>query len=178
MKIKHITLILILLLVVTYALRDRDLPVRRYDAPREAPVIRVHDGDTISVIIDAKQEKIRLIGIDAPELAQGHWGKEAKKYLETLVDASGRRVRLEFDATRRDKYGRILAYVWAENGEMINLLMVKSGHAVLYTIPPNVRYTNELRQAQEEARDMALGIWGKKGLEEMPSDYRKRHPRT
>jgi micrococcal nuclease len=177
-NIKRITFVLILLLAVTYAIRDRNLPVRRYGTARGVPVISVHDGDTISVIVEAKKEKVRLIGIDAPELGQGPWGKEAKKYLETLLDASGRRVRLEFDVTRRDKYGRILAYVWTENGEMINLLMVKSGHAVLYTIPPNVRYTNELRQAQKEARDMALGIWGEEGLKEMPSDFRKRHPRT
>ena len=176
--IKPVTLLLLLLIAIIYIIKDRDLPVRWNDAATGVPVIRVHDGDTISVIADAEKEKVRLIGIDTPELGQGPWGKEAKKYLETLLDASGRRVRLEFDVTRRDKYGRLLAYVWTENGELVNLLMVRSGHAVVYTIPPDVRYTNELRQAQKEARKMKLGIWGEGGLEEMPSDYRRRHPRS
>jgi len=177
-NIKRITFVLFLLLAIIYVIQDRNLPVRQYTVETVVPVIRVHDGDTISVIMQAKKEKVRLVGIDAPELGQRPWGERAKKYLETLVDASARRVRLEFDVAQRDKYGRFLAYVWTENGEMINLLMVKSGHAVLYTIPPNVRHTHELRQAQKEARDMRLGIWSEKGLKEMPSDYRKRHPRT
>jgi len=178
MNVKRVTFILILLIAIIYIIQDRYLPERQDDAATGMPVIRVHDGDTISVIMYAKKEKVRLIGIDAPEIGQRPWGKRAKKYLETLVDASDRKVRLEFDVVRRDKYGRSLAYVWTDNGEMVNLLMVKSGHAVLYTIPPNVRYTNELRQAQKEARDMRLGIWGEKGLKEIPGDYRKRHPRT
>jgi micrococcal nuclease len=175
---KHIIFVLFLLLAIIYVIHDRDFPEKQYGAEKGVPVIRVHDGDTISVIIHAQKEKVRLVGIDAPELGQRPWGTRAKKYLETLVATSDRKVRLEFDVARRDKYGRSLAYVWTEHGEMINLLMVKSGQAVLYTIPPNVRYAHELREAQKEAREGRLGIWGEKGLEEMPSDYRKRHPRT
>ena len=177
-NIKFITFVLFFLLATIYVIQDRNLPVRQYTVETVVPVIRVHDGDTISVIIHAKKEKVRLVGIDAPEIGQRPWGKMAKEYLETLVDASDWKVRLEFDVAQKDKYGRSLAYVWTQHGEMINLLMVKSGQAVLYTIPPNVRYTNELREAQKEARDLRLGIWGEKGLKEMPNDYRKRHPRT
>jgi micrococcal nuclease len=177
-NIKYITVLFLFLLAVIYIIQNRNLPERQYGTKTGVPVIRVHDGDTISVIRHAKKEKVRLVGIDAPEIGQTPWGKRAKKYLETLVDASDRRVRLEFDVSQRDKYGRSLAYVWTGHGKMINLLMVQSGHAVLYTIPPNVRYTHELREAQKKARDMRLGIWGEKGLKEMPSDYRKRHPRT
>jgi len=177
-NIKHITVLFLFLFAVIYIIQEINLPERQYDAETVVPVTRVHDGDTISVIIDAQKKKVRLVGIDAPELGQMPWGKRAKQYLETLVDASGWKVILEFDIAQRDKYGRSLAYVWTENGEMVNLLMVKSGNAVLYTVPPNVRYTNELRQAQEKARDMRLGIWGEKGLKEMPSVFRKRHPRT
>jgi len=177
-NIKHIPIVVLFLIAVIYVIQERNLPVRQYGAKTGVPVIRVHDGDTISVIMQAKKEKVRLVGIDAPELGQRPWGERAKKYLETLVDASDRRVRLECDVAQRDTYGRSLAYVWTENGEMINILMVKSGHAVLYTIPPNVRYAHELREAQKEARDMGVGIWSEKGLKEMPGDYRKRHPRT
>jgi micrococcal nuclease len=60
---------------------------------------------------------------------------------------------------------------------MVNLLMVKSGNAVLFTFPPNVKYTGELSAAQREAREKRLGIWSEKGLKELPGDYRKKHPR-
>jgi len=177
-NIKYITVVVLFLLAVIYLIHDIHLPLGQHSNEASVPVISVHDGDTISVIMQGKKEKVRLVGIDAPELGQRPWGKRAKKYLENLVDASGRKVKLEFDVVQRDRYGRLLAYVRTENGEMINLLMVKSGYAVLYTVTPNVRYTNELRQAQKEAREMRLGIWREKGLKEKPSDYRKRHPRT
>ena len=177
-NIRYITVLFLFLLAVVYVIQNINLPERQYDAETGVPVTRIHDGDTISVIMHGRKEKVRLVGIDAPEIGQRPWGKRAKTYLEKLLDASDWKVRLEFDVDQRDKYGRSLAYVWTENSEMVNLLMVKSGHAVLYTIPPNVRYTNELRAAQKEARNMRLGIWGEKGLKEMPRDYRKRHPRT
>jgi len=60
---------------------------------------------------------------------------------------------------------------------MINLLMLKNGYAMLYTFPPNVKYVNELQDAQREARDKRRGIWSEKGLKERPGDYRKEHPR-
>lgn len=175
--IKHIAVLLFLLLAIIYVIQDKNLPVRQYDAETFVPTIKVHDGDTVSVIIHTKKEKVRLIGIDAPEIGQRPWGNKAKKYLETLLRSSEWKVRLEFDVDKRDKYGRFLAYAWTEKGEMINLLMVKSGQAVLYTIPPNIKYSEELREAQKEARDMSLGIWSENGLEERPSDYRKKHPR-
>ena len=140
-------------------------------------VTTVHDGDTVSVIVDGKPEKIRLIGIDAPEIGQKPWGEEARKYLETLLNSCQWKVRLEYDVEKRDKYGRILAYLWTSDGKMINLLMVKSGHAMLFTIPPNVKHADEFRTAQQEARDGKSGIWAEKGLKERPGDYRKAHPR-
>ncbi len=176
-NIKLLTVLLFLLLAVIYIIQDKYLPERQHNGETVVTVVKVHDGDTVSVIMYTEKEKVRLIGIDAPEMGQRPWGKKAKKYLEALLRSSEWKVRLEFDIDKRDKYRRFLAYVWTENGEMINLLMVKSGHAMLYTIPPNVKYTNELREAQKEARDMRLGIWGAKGLKERPSDYRKKHPR-
>ncbi len=143
-----------------------------------APVMRVHDGDTVSVTVGQRREKVRLIGIDAPELAQKPWGGEAKKYLESILSSSGRRVRLEYDVEKRDKYGRLLAYLWTKDGRMVNLLMVKAGYAMLFTLPPNVKYSSELVAAQQEASSKKLGIWGQKGLKERPVDYRKSHPRN
>jgi len=141
------------------------------------PVVSVSDGDTVHVMIDRKEEKVRLIGIDAPEIGQKPWGEEAKKYLESLLSSSGWRVKMEYDVEKRDQYGRILAYLRTTDGKLINLLMIKSGYAMLYTIPPNVKYVNELKDAQREARQGKLGIWSEKGLKERPRDYRRDHPR-
>jgi micrococcal nuclease len=140
-------------------------------------VVSVADGDTVTVLIDRKEEKVRLIGIDAPELGQKPWGRKSKQYLEDLLQASGWKVGLEYDVERRDKYGRTLAYLKTTDGRIINLLMVKGGYAMLFTVPPNVRYVNELTAAQTEARSNELGIWNRKGLKEKPVDYRREHRR-
>ncbi len=140
-------------------------------------VVSVADGDTVTVLIDRKEEKVRFIGMDAPELGQKPWGRKSKQYLEDLLRASGWKVSLEYDVERRDKYGRTLAYLRTTDGRIINLLMVKGGYAVLFTVPPNVRYVNELTAAQTEARSNELGIWSRKGLKEKPVDYRREHPR-
>lgn len=140
-------------------------------------VVRVHDGDTISVILNGKREKVRLIGIDAPELDQRPWGSKAKKHLEKLMGIANWIVSLEFDAERRDKYGRLLCYVLTSDKKMINLQMLEEGYAMLFTVPPNVKYIDKLRKAQYEARQQRLGIWGSEGLKESPGDYRRKHPR-
>lgn len=142
-----------------------------------ASVVRVHDGDTVSVTIGQRREKIRLVGIDAPEMGQEPWGGEAKKYLESILSSSGWRVRLEYDVEKRDKYDRTLAYLWTTDGRLVNMLMVKAGYAMLLTIPPNVKHAGELQAAQQEASSKGLGIWGQKGLKERPGNYRRSHPR-
>lgn len=141
------------------------------------PVLSVNDGDTVSVRINKKQEKVRLAGIDAPELAQAPWGEAAQKHLDALLHAAGRKVRIEYDVEKRDQYGRILAYLWTDDGRFVNLLMIQDGYAMLYTLPPNVKYENELRSAQTSAREGKRGIWSEEGLKEKPRDYRKAHPR-
>ncbi|MEW6585335.1 MAG: thermonuclease family protein [Nitrospirota bacterium] len=141
------------------------------------PVMEVHDGDTVSVTMDTRTEKIRLIGIDAPEMGQKPWGSAAKSYLENLLSSSGWRVRIELDVDKRDTYGRRLAYLWTARGEMINVLMIKGGYAMLYTHAPNVKHVDELAAAQREARGARMGIWGEGGLKKRPGDYRKEHPR-
>ncbi|MCG2721612.1 MAG: thermonuclease family protein [Thermodesulfovibrionales bacterium] len=140
-------------------------------------VIAVNDGDTVSVLLGRKKEKIRLIGIDAPEMGQQPWGEGAKNYLESILNASGQKVRIERDVEERDTYGRTLAYLWTTKGEMVNVMMVRGGYAMLYTFPPNVRYVHELTEAQTEARNARAGVWSENGLQEKPGDYRKEHPR-
>jgi len=140
-------------------------------------VEKIADGDSIEAVIGGAREQIRLIGIDAPELAQRPWGKKAKKYLEELVAASGWELGIEYDVERRDKYNRVLAYLWTRNGRLINEEMLRKGLAVLFTFPPNAKYVDRLRAVQVIARENKIGIWGKSGLRELPSEFRKEHPR-
>ncbi len=128
-------------------------------------------------MIDGKEEKVRLIGIDAPELAQKPWGDKSKKYLESLLSSSGWKVRLDYDVEKTDQYGRLLAYMWTQDNRHVNLLMLENGYAALYTLPPNVKYVEEFRTTQTKAREKKIGIWGANGLKERPRDYRKEHPR-
>jgi micrococcal nuclease len=172
-----ISLIFFILASALYLINEKYEVFGQRGADEFVAVTKVHDGDTVSVIVDRKPEKIRLIGIDAPEMGQKPWGEEAKRHLEALLNSCQWKVRLEYDVEKRDKYGRILAYLWTSDGRMINLLMVKSGYAMLFTFPPNVKHADELRTAQREARDGRAGIWAEKGLKERPGDYRKAHPR-
>lgn len=138
---------------------------------------KIYDGDTIGAVVDKRFEKIRLLGIDAPEMEQRPWGGKAKECIEDLLRASALKVSLEYDLERRDKYGRILAYVWTQDGKMLNEELLKKGCAVLFTVPPNVKYVGRLRSAQKTARDLKAGIWVENGLQGRPYDFRKEHPR-
>ena len=138
-------------------------------APRlDATVLHVDDGDTIEVRIDGRVERVRYIGIDAPEVAHegvgGARGGEAAARLNRAL-LRERHVRLEFDRETRDRYGRLLAYVWA-GGVMVNLEMAHRGYARALTIPPNVRYARRFTSAEAVARMAQLGLWGEGGLDE------------
>lgn len=140
-------------------------------------VIRVNDGDTITVLEGRRHRKVRMVGIDAPELGQRPWGERARAHLERLMAGSGWTVTLEHDMDPVDKYGRTLAYVWTADGRLANEEMLRSGNAVLFTFPPNVRHVDRLTEAQKEARQSRNGVWKRGGLGERPSDWRRVHPR-
>lgn len=114
---------------------------------------RVVDGDTIVVLMDGKKEKVRMIGIDTPESVHPDksrntpMGKIASKYTKDHLE--GQYVRLETDVQERDKYGRILAYVYLDD-KMFNKTLLKEGLANLMTIPPNVKYVDEFKRIENE----------------------------
>jgi micrococcal nuclease len=119
-------------------------------------VVSVHDGNTITVLIDTHTEKVRLTGINAPELDQAPWGKQSREALKDLVE--GKTVRLETDIALRDQDRRLLAYIYV--GEMfVNWELVRQGHAVVYTVPPNAAHVDEYGKAQTEAREAGRGVW-------------------
>ena len=126
-------------------------------------VVQVVDGDTIEVCcIGGKREKVRYIGIDTPETKHPTkgveaYGKEASEANRKLV--AGRSVRLEFDVQQRDKYGRLLAYVYLEDGTFVNARLVEQGYAQVMTVPPNVKHQELFLRLQREAREARRGLW-------------------
>lgn len=126
-------------------------------------VVKVVDGDTIVVEHKGKEERVRLIGVDTPESVHPdaskntEEGKTASKFTKSKLE--GKEVELEFDVQERDKYGRLLAYVWI-NGEMYNKVLLKEGYAKVATFPPNVKYVDEFTSLEKEARENKKGLWG------------------
>ncbi len=137
-----------------------------YSGPDLYLVRRVKDGDTIEL---ENGEVVRYIGIDTPESVHPRrpiecFGIEASLKNKELVE--GKRVRLEKDITDRDKYGRLLRYVYIEDQKsgfeadfFVNLELVKEGYASVYTYPPDVKYNELFLEAQKNARENNLGLW-------------------
>ena len=141
-------------------------------------VVQIVDGDTLTIQHNGRMEKIRLIGIDAPESSTNNktkkdasrgngdvdtitkMGKEATRFVKRIVKP-GDQVTIEFDKQIRDKYGRLLGYVYLSNGKMLNEEIVRAGYANLLTYPPNVKYQDRFRHAYHEARENNRGLWGK-----------------
>ena len=124
-------------------------------------VVRVVDGDTIHVRVGARVEKVRYIGVNTPEVhhprkGEEPGGREAMAVNRTLVE--GRTVRLETDVQARDRYGRLLAYVWTGD-VMVNAELLRRGFAQVMTVPPNVRHQALFVKLQRDARESGRGLW-------------------
>lgn len=123
----------------------------------QVKVTRVIDGDTIEI---EGGKRVRLIGIDTPELNKsgetGCFGREAFDYADKLL--KGQAVRLEKDISETDRYGRLLRYIYLGD-VFINDKLVREGYARVYTYPPDVKYSEQFRQAENEARENNRGLW-------------------
>lgn len=127
-------------------------------------VTKVIDGDTFWVQdVSGNEIKVRMIGIDAPELKKtnrkevGRFAKEAKNYLSKLI--LRKKIYLKFDIGKSDQYRRTLAYVYLPNGTFVNEKMVKEGYAMAMTVPPNVKYSGKFLMLQQQARNSRRGLW-------------------
>jgi micrococcal nuclease len=127
-----------------------------------ASLVRVVDGDTIVVRMPgASEERLRYIGIDAPESVQPgepveYLGLEASTHNEDLLRSGS--IRLSFDVEERDRHGRLLAYVWAGD-VFVNERMVRDGFAWEKRYPPNLRLQETLAEAERAARAAGVGLW-------------------
>jgi len=142
----------------------------------EISVIKIVDGDTLTINYKGSRESIRLIGIDTPESIGGKKarrdarkshkdmseilssGKAAAEYTKKTV-SPGDVISVEFDVEKRDRYGRLLGYVFLKDGRMLNEEIIKNGYASVLTIPPNVKYQQRFVEAYRYARKNNLGLW-------------------
>jgi micrococcal nuclease len=137
----------------------------------KATVIRVIDGDTIEVRLeDGSEERVRMIGVDTPESTTRlePFGREASNF--TKSELSGKTIYLEKDVTDRDRFDRLLRYVWLEiptisSGQeiqvkMFNAILLLKGYAQVATFPPNVKYVDYFTEYQAKARESGAGLWG------------------
>lgn len=141
-------------------------------ALEKADVIRVVDGDTIVVRLEnGTEERVRFIGVNTPESTTRHepYGKEASAFTESQLD--GKAVYLEKDVSDRDRYDRLLRYVWLDppteeneseiRSKLFNAILLLGGYAQVATYPPDVKYTDDyFVKFQTEAREANKGLWG------------------
>jgi len=148
------------------------MPVGKDYNYSDVSVKRAVDGDTLLL---SSGERVRLIGIDTPEMHESNklqrdsqrsgqdastiqkLGRLSYEFTRNLVE--GKRVSLEFDAEKYDKYKRLLAYVYLKDGTFVNAEIVKQGYASLMSIPPNVKYADLFQQLYREARENRRGLW-------------------
>lgn len=129
-----------------------------------AQVVRVVDGDTIVLKIGSRRETIRLIGVNTPETVKPNWpvecfGPEASAFAKSLLPA-GTLVRIKRDVEARDKYGRLLLYVWRSIDDMfVNLELVRGGYARTMSIKPNASLASDFAQASLDAKNAHRGLW-------------------
>ncbi|WP_026954994.1 thermonuclease family protein [Algoriphagus vanfongensis] len=141
---KYILLFLLILLFTSLFAQERHGPYK---------IHKFVDGDTFWVKMEnGKAEKIRLIGVDTPEVKwegltdEQPGGKEASEYVKNLL--KGKKVLLEYDVQKYDRYGRTLAYVYLEDSTFLNAHLLEMGLARMATYPPNVRYVEVFREMQ------------------------------
>jgi len=145
-------------------------------ARQKTIVTRVIDGDVIQVIYGGVEKRVRLLGIDAPEsrvnrkaMKDGNMsehdievivemGAKAKAYANGLIKR-GDFITIEFDIQEKDRYGRLLCYVYLSNGKMLNEEIVRAGYANVKTVPPNVKYKDRFLNAFKYAKETERGLW-------------------
>ena len=131
----------------------------------------------IESLVDGAEEQVRLLGIDTPEYTQDPWGKRAREFLLSEVSV-GESLKVETVNPSRDKYGRLLAFVFYEEDgeeEFLNEEMLEEGFAELYVLQKWNVYSDRLKEAEAEAREGKLNIWSENGIKMHPSEYRKKY---
>ncbi|MEI7818827.1 MAG: thermonuclease family protein [bacterium] len=166
-RIKKLIGMIVALLIGVVAMRavpDNPPIAAVVPATKLVAVEKVFDGDTIAVTINGRSEKVRFIGIDTPETHDPRktvqcFGQEASDW--TKANLTGRSVRLEADSSQgvRDKYDRLLAYIWRDDGLLVNRALIEQGYAHEYTYQTSYKYQAEFRNIEKQARENNRGLW-------------------
>jgi micrococcal nuclease len=140
-----------------------------------AEILRVIDGDTLMVRLEGTKDRVRLIGVDTPEVFHSKklardarasardrkviqaLGREASRFVRSLAKP-GDSIRLEYDREKRDRYGRLLAYVYLSDGTFLNAEIIRRGYGQAYTRFP-FKYLEEFRALEREACEKRRGLW-------------------
>lgn len=126
-------------------------------------LVEVIDGDTIKIIYEGKEQKVRYLLVDTPEtnhpkLGEQPFGKEAKERNQELLENGN--LEIEFDVGERfDKYNRLLAYIYVDGKSVQKMLLSEGLARVAYVYPPNTRHLNPFEKSQDQAKQQKLGIW-------------------
>lgn len=133
---------------------------------KKAKVIRVKDGDTYVLNIDGEETTVRLIGVDTPEsVAPSEYTKENTSEGEVISELvkqklqQGTTLCVEYDIEKTDKYGRTLAYLYFEDGVMVQEWLLQNGYAQVMIIQPNTKYAERFAEIQSNAADNKVGLW-------------------
>lgn len=169
LKRKAFCLLLLVMILLSFGITGLGLEINenlrikqgKLDDLDQVYVTKVIDGDTIKT---AGDKKIRFIGVDTPETKHPekpveYYGKEASKFTRKRLE--DKRVYLEYDVEKRDKYKRTLAYVFLEDGTFFNAKLLRAGYAELLTIPPNLKYVDLFKDLVKKARENNRGLWKK-----------------
>lgn len=158
--------LLIILLLQQLGWVDVAMDAAEQYQPGTYQVVRYSDGDTIVVDMDGRKETIRFIGIDTPETHKPNtpvqcYGPAAAAHTKNLISAGGGRVRLAADSlgTNRDRYDRLLRYVYLPDGRFVNEINVRAGYAFYYPFFPFSK-KDQFAAAQLEAQTAQRGLWG------------------
>jgi micrococcal nuclease len=159
----YIVVVLLIVTAITLLTDDSDV--------QTVQLIRVVDGDTIIVDYYGVEERVRLIGVDTPESVGRYennpedYGVEASQFTKKLLEDQ-QTLYMTSDVENRDKYDRLLRYVWLAEPDdqmmeetMVNAILLKEGYANILTIPPNVAYEDQFLRLQRQAREQKKGLW-------------------
>ncbi len=138
--------------------------------PGQYTVLSFADGDTIEVDMNGTHERIRFIGVDTPETQDPRvsvqcFGKAAGEYTKQLIGSNPVRLEADPDNTNRDRYDRLLRYVYLPDGRLVNAEIIKAGYGFAYILFPFSR-SEEFQNYEQEAREQNRGLWGSCQIQE------------
>lgn len=130
----------------------------------QLPVVSIEDGDTITVLQNGQEEKVRLLGVDTPEVRDPRkavqcYGKAASQFTTSLIGTNTVRLEADPENADRDRYQRLLRYVYLPDGTLVNAEIIKQGYGFAYLNYP-ITKSDEFKRYEDSARQENRGLWG------------------